>query len=200
MFSGRLLLKLSIATRQWHADVDDPWLDLLRPAVAVSDYLGQLVRLYGLIAPFESALRYTPGIEPFVDVHQLSRAGLLAKDLLSLGLSPSQVASIPACEALTTFRGPTEAIGWLYVVERSTLLQDGIRKHLLRHLPQIECACAYLTTYDRRAGNHWQEFGGLLDRVGSTEDQAAEVLEAATAGFDAARRWLRPRRDLRSAG
>ncbi len=200
VISGRLLLNLSIATRHWHADVDDPWLDLLRPSVAVSDYLAQLVRLYGLIAPFESAIRYTPGIEPFVDVHQMSRAGLLAKDLLTLGLSPAQVANIPACDALTTFRGPAEAIGWLYVVERSTLLQDGIRRHLLHQLPQVECACAYLTAYDRRPGDHWQQFGDLLERVGKTPEQAEELLAAATAGFDAARRWLHPRRDVRSAG
>jgi heme oxygenase len=195
-----LLFRLSVATRQWHADVDDPWLELLRPNVAVSDYLGQLVRLYGLVGPFESALRYTPGIDTFVDVRQHSRAGLLAKDLLSLGLSASQVASVPACSAITTYRNPAEAIGWLYVVERSTLLQDGIRRHLLQQLPQIECACAYLTTYDRRPGEHWQQFGHLLERVGSTEALAEEVIAATTAGFDAARHWLRPRRDLRSVG
>lgn len=54
------LVRLNLATRQWHASVDDGWLSLLRPTVTVAEYVGQLVRTYGLVAPFESACRYTP--------------------------------------------------------------------------------------------------------------------------------------------
>jgi heme oxygenase len=193
-------LRLSLATRQAHADVDERWLDLLRPNVAVGDYLGQLVRVYGVVAPFESACRYTPGIEAFLDVRQNARAGLIAKDLLSLGLTPSQVSSIPSCPAITTFRSVTEAVGWLYVIERSTLLQDGIRRHLLRYLPQVEDAVAYLTTYDGRVAEHWQALGTLLDEVGSTEELAEQVIAATHEGFAAARTWFKPRTELRTAG
>jgi heme oxygenase len=93
------LLRLSMATRTAHAEVDARWLDLLDPNVALSDYLTQLVRVYGLVAPFESACHYTQGISAYLDVRQLSRAGLIAKDLLNLGLSPSQVSSVPSCPA-----------------------------------------------------------------------------------------------------
>jgi heme oxygenase len=183
-----------LATRQAHADVDERWLELLRPDVAVGDYLGQLVRVYGLVAPFESACRYTPGIEAYLDVRQAARAGLIAKDLLSLGLAPSQVSSVPSCPAITTFHSVPEAFGWLYVVERSTLLQDGIRRHLLRHLPQVEHAVAYLAAYDGRVADHWQTFGSLLDEVGSSDEQADQVIAAATEGFAAARTWFSPER------
>jgi heme oxygenase len=193
-------LRLSLATREAHADVDERWLELLRPNVAVGDYLGQLVRVYGLVAPFESACRYTPGIEAHLDVRQSSRAGLVAKDLLSLGLTPSQVSSIPSCPAITTFRSVAEAFGWLYVVERSTLLQDGIRRHLLNHLPQVHHAVSYLTTYDGRVADHWQTFGASLDQVGATEELAQQVLAATHEGFAAARSWFKPRHEIRSVG
>jgi heme oxygenase len=193
--ASRLLLQLSLATRQAHADVDERWLELLRPNVAVSDYLAQLVRVYGLVAPFESACRYTPGIEAFVDVRQSARAGLIAKDLLSLGLTPAQVSSVPSCPAITTFHSVTEAFGWLYVIERSTLLQDGIRRHLLSHLPQVENAVAYLTAYDGRVADHWQTLGAMLDKVGSTDELAEQVIAATHAGFASARLWFRPHAD-----
>jgi heme oxygenase len=189
-----------MATRSAHADVDERWLELLRPTVAVSDYLSQLVRVYGIVAPFESACRYTPGIEAHLDVRQSSRAGLIAKDLLSLGLTPAQVSSIPPCPAITTFHSVQEAFGWLYVVERSTLLQDGIRRHLLRHLPQVSHAVAYLAAYDGRVADHWYAFGATLDQLGAAEESAEQIIAATHEGFKAARAWFKPRADVRSAG
>lgn len=200
MASSRLLLRLSLATREAHADVDDRWLDLLSPNVALSDYLTQLVRVYGLVAPFESACRYTRGIGAHLDVRQLSRAGLIAKDLLNLGLSPTQVSSVPSCPSITTFQSVQEAFGWLYVIERSTLLQDGIRRHLLRHLPNVEHAVAYLAAYDGRVADHWLTFGRLLDEVGATEESSAEVLAATHEGFAAARVWFNPHKEARGSG
>lgn len=200
MASSRLLLRLSLATRQAHADVDDRWLDLLSPDVAVADYLAQLVRVYGLVAPFESACRYTRGIDAYLDVRQLSRAGLIAKDLLNLGLSPTQVSSVPSCPSITTFQSVQEAFGWLYVIERSTLLQHGIRRHLLRHLPHVEHAVAYLAAYDGRVADHWLSFGQLLDEVGATEDTAEAVIAATHDGFATARLWFNPRHEARGSG
>lgn len=184
-----LLLKLTLATRQWHADVDDPWLGLLRPTVTVADYRAQLVRMYGLVAPFESACRYTRGIETLVNIHDLTRAGLIAQDLLALGMSASQVASISTCPALTAFRGIPEAIAWLYVVERSMLLQDGIWRHLVRHLPHVEDACAFLKTYDGRVDEPWRNLGGLLERI-AIEHHDEEIAQAAEIAFQTTRQWF----------
>ena len=184
-------MKLNLATRQFHADVDEPWLALLDKKVGVADYLNVLVRTYGLLAPFESACRYTTGIPRIVDGQFLQRAGLIAQDLLTLGLSPMQVAVIPTCPDLTIFRSVGEALGWLYVVERSTLLQDGIRRHLLETLPQVERATAYLAFYEGRANEHWLQLGRLLDRVASEAAVEDEVIESANKAFATCRAWLR---------
>jgi heme oxygenase len=186
-----LVTRLNISTRHWHADVDEPWLDLLRPLVTRADYLAQLVRTYGFVAPFESACRYTPGLARELDFHHFSRAGLIAQDLLSLGLLPAQVASIPHCPSITMFRDIAEALGWLYVVERFTLLHDGIRRHLIKHLPDIESATTYLKMYEGHVGEHWSSFGRLLDRVGTKDERANEIVAAASAGFGCVRQWFR---------
>ena len=194
-------MKLNMATRHSHADVDEPWLDLLRPKVSRADYLGHLVRTYGVLAPFEGACKYTPGLNRILDLVQQTRAGLIAQDLLALGLSPVQVATVPQCHAITTFRNVPEALGWLYVVERSTLLQAGIRRHLVAELPEVEHACAYLSAYEGRTSEHWMTFGRLLDRIGAKPEVANEIMNAAQNGFDTVKKWCRVARpEARSAG
>lgn len=185
-----LLMRLNYATRHAHAAVDAPWLDLLRADVTRHDYLAQLVRAYGLLAPFEAACRYTPDLHRAVDDRHLSRAGMIAQDLLSLGLTPGQIANLPQCWSITTFADVPEALGWLYVVERSTLVQEGVRRHLLAREPSLETAASYLSMFDGRVSDHWQTFGRILDRAGATPAAADAVIAAAIDGFSVATRWF----------
>jgi heme oxygenase len=185
-----LITKLNLATRAWHADVDDPWLVLLQPDVTEEAYVAQLVRTYGLVAPFESACRYTPELMKILDYRQLMRAGLIAQDLLTLGIAPKDVSRIPTCPAITMFRDAPEALGWLYVIERTTLLQDGVRRHLIEKIPNVSPACAYLSMYEGHVSDHWQTFGRMLDRVAKKQDVEAAILRAAEDAFAHAKHWL----------
>jgi heme oxygenase len=187
---SNLLTKLNLATRRWHADVDDPWLQLMRPEVSQADYLAQLVRTYGLVAPFESACMYTRGVTKLLEYRQLLRAGLIAQDILALGLTPNQVSTIPTCPAITMFRDVGEALGWLYVVERSMLLQDGVKRHLLDKLPDVANACAYLSAYEGHVSDHWLAFGRMLDRAASELDVEESILNAAEEAFAHTKQWL----------
>ena len=185
---GGLLSQLNASTRHFHADVDEPWLGLLRPDVGPSDYLTVLVRTYGLVAPFESACKYTPGLGQLIDLRHLMRAGLIAQDLLALGLTPAQVSTIATCPSITMFMTLHEALGWLYVIERSTLLQDGIRRHLQHRVPQLEKASSFLASYD---DGHWSVFGQVLEAVGSDLEALHEIISASQSAFEIARRWLK---------
>lgn len=193
------LVRLNAATRQWHAAVDDSWLELLRPTVTVTDYLGQLVRTYGLVAPFESACRYTPGLARLVDMRRLHRAGLIAQDLLALDLTPAQVSSVPTCPAITMFATTGEALGWLYVIERITLLADGLVRHVHYTLPQVADATLYLETFASQATDYWQTFGRIVDRANEDPGVARELERAACDAFEIAHRWVRTSTDARSS-
>ncbi|HUS27711.1 MAG TPA: biliverdin-producing heme oxygenase [Kofleriaceae bacterium] len=194
------LVRLNAATRQWHSAVDDSWLELLRPTVTVTDYLAQLVRTYGLVAPFESACKYTPGLaRVVVDLRRVGRAGLIAQDLLELDLTPSQVASIATCPEITMFATTREALGWLYVVERTTLLADGLLRHVRSSLPQVVNATRYLEAFSNDM-SYWSRFGRVIDDATVEPGAAAEIERAACEAFEAAHSWFRMSADARRTG
>jgi heme oxygenase len=193
-------MRLNIATRHSHAEVDEPWLDLLHPSVSRADYLNLLVRMYGFVGPFEGACKYTPDLDRIPLIHH-TRAGLIAQDLLALGLTPGQIANLPQCHSITTYRGVGEALGWLYVVERTTLLHDGVHRHLQLHLPEVGEAFSYLSAYDGRVGEHWTTFGRLLDRIATKPEDANEIVHAAQAAFETLKDWFHTMRShAKSAG
>ena len=60
-----------------------------------------------------------------------------------------------------------EALGWLYVVERPTLLHDTVLRSLQASIPDIS-TWHYLTAYDGVAGMRWQDLGHAMDDVATT--------------------------------
>ena len=182
---SQTLARLELETQAYHRDADQPWLDLMTPFLTRHQYADQLARAYCFEAPVESALAYTPHVTSLVGTRARSR--LIAHDLFALDYSQARLAP----RLVAPFPTVADALGWLYVVERSMLLQDGIRRHLLAHLPEVGNAFSYLSTYDGRVAERWSVFGKLLDRVGVRPEIANEIVAAAHAGFECVRPWFR---------
>ncbi len=186
---SRTVIQLNMATQSHHVEADTPWLNLMVPDVSAHRYRMHLLRVYGFEAPLEAAFRYTPGLSAVVDLRSRMRSGLLAQDLMRLGMSASRLADVP--QRFTTFSGPAEALGWMYVIERATLLHGGIRRYLLQHLPGAEDATSYLAAYDGAAGMRWSELGSAFDAVAPSPTVVRQLLRAANAGFRAVCDWFR---------
>ena len=131
MQPGTTLAKLDRETRTHHEDADVVW-QRLRDDTSVTrdDYLRELVTTYGFEAPYEAACAYTPGLGQVIDLRGRWRSGLIAQDLLALGWVPDEITKI-RCAPLATFQDVAEALGWMYVVERSTLVHDAVRASLV---------------------------------------------------------------------
>ena len=185
---SRTLLQLHIATRKHHDAADAHWLDLMVPSVDQPEYVDHLVKIYGFEAPLESALRYTPGLSTLIDLRARTRTGLLAQDLMRLGMSASQIAKLP--QRFIAFSDAIDALGWMYVVERSALRHGGVLRYLVGHLPEVNRASSYLAAYDADTGNRWSELGAALDSVGHTEPVLHQLARAANQGFQALRDWF----------
>ncbi len=188
---SRALLRLNLETRAHHAAADEGWLALLSPAAQRYDYVRQLIATYGFQAPLEAALAYTPRLHLALELRERTRAGLLAQDLLALGLKASEIATLPQCFPIAPFGNPTEALGWMYVTERATLLHDSIRRYVVAKVPDAARACAFLSAYEGIASARWLELGRVLDRVVTTERAIDELIASAHAGFRCAIEWSR---------
>jgi heme oxygenase len=195
---SRTLIQLNLATRKHHAMADGLWLGLMVPSVRKSDYLRQLVTVYGFEAPLEAALRYTPGLNALVDLRAHGRTGLLVQDLMRLGVGPGRIAGL--AQRFTTFSSSAEALGWMYVVERATLLHGGARRFLTARLPELTTASSYLSAYDGVTGDRWSDLGGALDAVAATPAGKRQLLRAADQGYEALAEWFCVRPAVESVG
>jgi heme oxygenase len=185
-----MLTRLNMETRREHSGADAPWLDLMDLEVTRTRYLDHLVAIYGFEAPIEAGLAMTPRIHGLLQLRQRSRAGLIVQDLLALGMSPSQIARLPQCSVMVPFRDPAEALGWMYVVERATLLHDAVRRYLEGRLPNGTGTYEYLSAYDGVAGARWQELGAVLDVVATGPQTADHIVAATRSAFRCLREWF----------
>lgn len=180
------LARLDRATQSYHADADAPWLALLAPNVHDRAYINQLAVTYGFEAPLESALAYTDGLADVIALRTRFRAGLIAQDLLSMGVAPAKLSCLPHA-SITPFTEIAEAFGWMYVVERATHLHDEVRRSVARRLPHAARATSFLCAAGSAATVRWQTFGSALDRVARTPVMTTRIVDAATEAF---RYWV----------
>lgn len=177
---------------------DAQWLGLMVPSVRKPDYTRQLIAVYGFEAPLEAALRYTPGLNSLVDLRAHARTGLLVQDLMRLGVGPGRIAGLP--QRFTMFSSPAEALGWMYVIERATLLHGSARRFLTSHLSELVSASSYLAAYDGVTGDRWSDLGGALDAVAATPAGKRQLLRAADQGYEALAQWFCFRPAIESVG
>jgi len=184
---SKTLVRLNVETRCFHALADAPWLELIAPGHRPTrlQYVQQLVATYGFEAPLEAALAYTPHLDGFIDLHRRFRSGLLAADLIALGVRPGEVAELRQC-MIAPFASVAEAFGWLYVHERATLLFSGVCTELVARLPHVEAATSALCTH-----RHLDSFGEALDRVARTPPIEDRIVSAALDAFRTLQVWHR---------
>ena len=184
------LAHLDQATRAHHRYADAPWVALMVRDVSRREYIHQLAVTHGFEAPIEGALAYTAGLAGVVRVRARARSGLLVQDLLALGQTPAQIALLPACPAITPFQDVPDALGWVYVVDRTTLLHAAVRRNIVQRLPEARVASAYLAAASSVAGTRWQAFGVALDRFATTQALLDRIAASADRAFRAWRSWL----------
>lgn len=184
-----MLLRLNVETRAQHPEADDPWLDLMSVGGTSLRYLDHLVTVYGFEAPVEAALALTPHLSEVIAVRPRARSGFIVEDLLALGITPSKLARMPQCREILPFRDVADALGWMYVIERSTLLHEAVRLHIASRLPGIT-AWSYLNAYRGIASERWQGFGEALDSYAITPASGEAIVAAARAAFDRQRDWF----------
>lgn len=199
--AGTTLARLDRDTAVFHAEADRCWRHLMQSRNATrEDYAKQLCMAYGFEAPFEAACAYTPGLSQVIELRGRARAGLIAQDLLMLGWSPTQITAMHT-HSLEPFQDPAEALAWMYVVERPTLMFEAVRNEITARFTDLTRATTYLSAFEGCTSRRWSELGTALDRLCTSDKVRDRVLESATHAFESLLMWHRSHGPaLRSVG
>ena len=164
-------------------DLTDPALDLWRLRDVVT-------RLHGFWAGTEPALDTWagehPGLAEALQWSRRRRTARLARDIAVLGGSIG-----PPAPAVHDRPDTAAALGWLYVVEGSTLGGAVITRALARLRPGLRLEC--FAPYDEGPGPMWRDFQAKLEQWQAGDDLRAErVASAGVATFAALADWTAP--------
>lgn len=187
--SSWMLSKLTNETKAHHIGVDEGLLaSFAKPSLGA--YRHFLARMYGFAAPVGVALLATPGLDAELLVHRV-RTGWIASDLLGLGLMRGEAAMLQRRLEVPAFASDGEALGWLYVSERTILRHELLRNRLRATIPEaMATASDFLMSTSGRAHQQWNELGRALDRAAYSEVVANKILEGAHAAFAVQQAWI----------
>lgn len=183
--SSWMLARLKRETFVHHAAADSDRLSLL--SADGRTYVSQVSRIFGFEWPFETALATTPDIADVCEVRARTKIRLLKSDLGGLGVLATS--DVPRFR-MSPFRHVAEALGWLYVVERNSLLHGVIHRHLSNRLPeQLRAGGSYVAFYERAAHQSWRKLGIALDLAACSAQLADRIVASANDAFRAQRHW-----------
>jgi heme oxygenase len=178
-----MFLRLGLETQAYHTAADTDRLAVMEaPTIAV--YRACLARIFGFESVVEAAL--ATALDPAI-ARTRAKAHWLHRDLEALGMTAAELDMLPRCPVRLT--SPTHALGWLFVVERHTLLAGLIRRQL-EHRFGGALPASYLAAYGETPGARFRALGEALDEHASHEPlRPGLVVAAATEAFRCQRQW-----------
>jgi len=181
------------ALRPYHDRIEQT-VDLMHPAITRDDYRAFLVRTLGFIEPCEAALRRARGTPP-ADLAARWKTELLRTNLAALGIEPSANASFALPADLPHLDRWPDALGYLYVIEGSTLGGQVLLRHLARHLALADAESVFLRGYDREVGGMWKALlAQLTAALSSSAANESAIVETARQTFVTLEAWHRRHR------
>ncbi|MBA3460864.1 MAG: biliverdin-producing heme oxygenase [Deltaproteobacteria bacterium] len=181
-----MLVRVALETSNHHAAADEDRLTAL-DIETVDDYRSFLTRIYGFEVEVEAALAKVVDLDAAF-VRDRAKTARLHHDLVVLGLTSEDIIPMPKVSTLT-IRNAAQALGWMFVLERHTLLAGLIRRHVVRTLGyEILPGTSYLAAYGDTPGARFRAFGAALCAYAHTYPPASIVL-AANEAFRAQRQW-----------
>lgn len=188
---ARLLASTRELRRQVEAEIQ-----LLGTRTSWLDYRLYLFRMYGFHAAVERGLGLTVGLAGVIPDAGMrnNKLALLAADLVALGVERRDLAQLPRMP-IPSLHELRRALGWMFVVEGSTLHGRSVIDHLADVLPlEMETASAYLSCYGTEVEARWVRFGAAVDAYAADRPEIADaILEGATDCLVRLQRWLHAR-------
>ncbi len=134
-------------------------------------------RFHAMHVQVEQALAPWLADLPGLDFEARRRTPHLARDLQVLGTNATDQAGPPVA-----LRGVGHALGWMYVLEGSTLGGRVIRR-MVDARGDGMTGLSFLDPYGDRVAERWREFLAVVDRNARSAAEVDELVDGARAGF-----------------
>ena len=166
--------------------------DLMHPAITRDDYIRFLVRTLAFIEPCEAALRDAAGTPP-ADLAARWKTALLRTNLATMGIGPAAEFARPV--DLPRLERWPDALGYLYVIEGSTLGGQVLLRHLAPRLSLSDAEAVFLRSYGREVGGMWKALLTQLDAaLSSSAGSESAIVKTARDTFVTLEAWHRHHR------
>nr|WP_297772955.1 biliverdin-producing heme oxygenase [uncultured Roseovarius sp.] len=168
---------------------------LFSQSLSLGEYRELTRRLYGFYQPLDRAIRRVLLSDEAgrTGYTYASRSGLLAQDMLDLGLSAETIEESPQCDEAYGIVSAATLGGVLYVIEGATLGGARIDRAVCRLLASDDPAGRRFWSWCRaEGGRRWPMTNRYLE---SLEGEGAAVNDLKTGAFDTFRllaEWLAP--------
>lgn len=187
-------VRLKEETAPFHIQIEqnDYAKGIMNQTLTLEEYRTYLEKFYGFVTLAEQQITALPEWEELgFDIGSRMKTPLLEQDLIELGLSRADLKKLASCNEVPDVSTLPRALGYLYVLEGSTLGGQLITRQLKQFLPVTpESGGRYFSSYGADLRAKWLEFRELLEKEAVTADQQEEVLSAAKQTFILLNQWL----------
>lgn len=155
-------------------------------SIGRAEYVALLRRLLGFHGAVETAMAAAPSLLPFgIAIEDRRRAPLLEADLSALGAEPDA-----APPPLAPPASAAAAMGWLYVVEGSTLGGRHLARGLDALLGEEVAGRRFLLGHGARHGAMWRACCDAIEQCGAAPGGLAAMIDGANDAFRHFEEWF----------
>ncbi len=155
-----------------------------------SSYCSLLQLFLGFVKPAEQQLAGVPWLKAVVpDLSSRMRAFVLQGDLMNLGLYDHSLRRLPRCQNIPLLDTPAQALGYLYVLEGSTLGGQIIARRIEQLDPRLPHE--WFRSYGPDVGLMWRHFRASAESyVLANPDHEEAICESARNTFSSLHEWF----------
>lgn len=187
-----ILAKIREKTLNFHDDFTSWAANILNGTISLEQYKFVLKTFYGFYYPLEEKIYSLEDVNNLeLSLEKRRKTRLLVKDMKALGITETEIDSIPLCEKLPTLNSAAQALGCMYVVEGATLGGQIIAKKLYEIFDiKQDNGCAFFNSYNEELRPLWTEFCDVLNKYADYTQIEEPIVESSINTYHSFNDWL----------
>lgn len=163
---------------------------IMNQTLTKSEYVAYLEKFYGFILPIEQKIQSLAFVQELgIDMKLRAKTPLLEKDLDNI--SSKERTQIPICDEIPSIAAPGQLLGYLYVIEGSTLGGQIITRKLKEHLSlDPEAGLSYFNAYGQETRSVWKELAEVMNKSVQSGIESEVIVSSAKETFRLLNKWL----------